>query len=145
MASAAIAAAAAAAKPKPAFAPQTGPYTGTLTSEGHSHSQLAQVGKKGAKYSVVLTISTFAECNTQFGPSDVPLIVSQLTVPVTGKALAFSGNVPTSGGSGLGGVAVKISGHFTGPTAFNATAGIEVTSETFQCTVAPISMKLKRS
>jgi hypothetical protein len=105
---------------------------------------LAQVGKKGTKYSVALTISTFANCNTQFGPTPVPLVVADLKVPVKGKALAFSGNVPTSGGSGLGEVAVKVNGHFTSPTAFTATAGIKVTSESLQCTVAPISMKLKK-
>jgi hypothetical protein len=144
MASASIAVASAAAKPKPAFAPQTGPYTGTYTTEGHSHAESAQVGKKGTKYSVVLTIAAFATCNTQIGPTLVPLVVSNVTVPVKGKALTFAGNMPTSGGSGLGDVAVKVNGHFTGPTAFTAAAGVEVSSETLQCTVPPISMKLKK-
>jgi hypothetical protein len=140
----ALAAASAAAKPKPAFAPHTGAYTGTLITEGQSRPESAQVGKKGTKYSVVLTISTFAECNTQIGPTPVPLVLSNLTVPVKGKALTFAGNVPTSGGSGLGDVAVKIKGNFTSPTAFTASASVEVASETLQCTVAPISMKLKK-
>ncbi|HTT95398.1 MAG TPA: hypothetical protein VMF55_12050 [Solirubrobacterales bacterium] len=145
VASTAVVVASAAAKPKPPFAPQTGSYTGTLTTEGQSQAESAQVAKKGKKYSVVLTISAFAECSTQIGPDSVPLVVSNLTVPVKGKALAFSGTVPPAGGSGLGEVLVKVDGRFTGPTAFTATAGIEVPAGTLQCTVAPISMKLKRS
>ena len=129
----AIVVASAAARSKHAFVPQTGQYNGSVTVEGGElPAGPLPVKKEEDKYVVGLNFSVGAHC-TDGSPVFLPVRVSATVKDKTFKATA---NAVTGTPIGTStNVAVKVSGHFTGTSAFTGVANVEASGETeSQCT-----------
>jgi len=139
---AAIAVASAAAKPKPAFAPQTGSYTGSVTVEGSELPAITvPVAKEGKKYVVKLSIEAGAHC-ADGSPVFLPVKVS---APVKGKTFKATENTTTGTPIGVStSVTAKVSGHFTGTSAFAGTASVEASGETESGCAGSVSFSFKK-
>jgi hypothetical protein len=113
---AALAVVPAGAAPKPAFAPKTGTYLGTMTSSVGTGEISGQVGKEGKKYIVQTLLSSTETCENGLRfPGGV-----SLQVPLKGKSFSAteSGSDSYTGGTAT----YKISGHFTSEKEFTGTA-----------------------
>jgi hypothetical protein len=139
---AALAVAPAGATPKPAFAPKTGTYLGTMTTSSGTGEISGQVGKEGKKYTVQSLLSGTETCadGTRF-PGGV-----SIAAPLQGKSFS---STETGTDSYTGGTATyRVSGHFTSEKEFSGTASKTSTEgsrmpDTGTCSTGTIKFKLK--
>ncbi|HTT96307.1 MAG TPA: hypothetical protein VMF55_16670 [Solirubrobacterales bacterium] len=131
LASTAVVVAPAGAKPRKAFAPKVGVYGGDSIAGAKSHSVVAKVTKKGARYSAEVEIAFPATCTngeTGFtGPSE---LIYKVIAQVKGHAISFKGNSrDTMGILYPMASTVTLDGRFTSDSKFTATAAVKAPAE----------------